>query len=85
MGAFSSVEVKSGSEGGYELAGVFHQGSYDNISETLEDMVAIADANGFDTYNMVSIYFNDPNGVPTDSLITFVGVVVRDIFRNCSS
>lgn len=41
-------------------------------------MVVIADANGFDTYNMVSIYFNDPNVVPTDSLRTFVGVVVRE-------
>ena len=27
---------------------------------------------------MVSIYFNNPNKVPTDSLLTFVGVVCRD-------
>ena len=78
MGAFSSVEVQSGSEGGYELAGGGHHGSYGSISETFEDLVAIADANEFDTYNMVSIYFNDPNAVPTDCLRTFVGVVMRD-------
>ena len=27
---------------------------------------------------MVSIYFNNPNDVPEDSLLTFVGVVCRD-------
>lgn len=78
MGVFNTVEVKTGQEGGYELSGVFHHGSYSNISETFYDMVAIADSNGFDTYNMLSIYFNNPEQVPTDSLLTFVGVVCGD-------
>ena len=78
MGVFSSVEVTSGTEGGYELSGIFHKGSYGNISETFYNMVEIADSNGFDTYNMVSIYLNNPEQVPTDSLLTFVGVVLRD-------
>ena len=70
MGVFNTVEVKTGQEGGYELSGVFHHGSYSNISETFYEMVAIADSNGFDTYNMLSIYFNNPEQVPTDSLLT---------------
>ena len=41
-------------------------------------MVEIADSNGFETYSMVSIYFNNPEQVPTDSLLTFVGVVLKD-------
>ena len=78
MGVFNKVEVQTGQEGGYELSGIFHHGSYANISETFEEMVGIADSNGFDVYNMVSIYFNNPNQVPEDSLMTFVGVVLRD-------
>ena len=38
-------------------------------------MVGIDDENGFDVYNMVSIYFNNPNDVPEDSLLIFVGDV----------
>jgi hypothetical protein len=34
MGVFNSVEVTTGTEGGYELSGIFHKGSYGNISET---------------------------------------------------
>lgn len=78
MGVFNKVEVQTGQEGGYELSGIFHHGSYANISETFEEMVGIADSNGFDVYNMVSIYFNNPNQVPEDSLMTFVSVVLRD-------
>ena len=57
MGVFNKVEVQTGQEGGYELSGIFHHGSYANISETFEEIVGIADSNGFDVYNMVSIYF----------------------------
>ena len=42
-------------------------------------MVAIADSNGFDTYNMVSIYFKNHEKVTEDnSLLTFVGFVCRE-------
>ena len=78
MGVVNKVEVIDGREGGYELAGIFHHGSYGNIGATFEEMMEIADENGFDVYNMVSIYFNKPNDVPKDSLLTFVGVVCRD-------
>ena len=78
MGLVNTVEVIDGREGGYELAGIFHHGSYGNIGATFEEMVEIADENGFDVYNMVSIYYNNPNDVPEDSLLTFVGVVCRD-------
>ena len=39
MGVFNKVEVQTGQEGGYELSGIFHHGSYANISETFEEMV----------------------------------------------
>ena len=41
-------------------------------------MVGIDDKNGFDVYNMVSIYFKNPIDVPEDSLLIFVGDVCRD-------
>ena len=49
MGVFNSVEVTTVTEGGYELSGIFHKGSYGNIYETFYKMVDIADANGVDT------------------------------------
>ena len=78
MGVFSTVEVQTRQEGGYELSGIFHCGSHSNISETFYDIVARADSKGFDTNNIVSIYFNNPKQVPTDSLLTFIGVVFKD-------
>ena len=41
-------------------------------------MVTVDDSNGFDTYNMLSIYFNDPEQVQTESLLNFIGVVCID-------
>ena len=38
MGVFNTVEVIDGREGGYELAGIFHHGSYGNIGATFEEI-----------------------------------------------
>ena len=78
MGMFNSVEVVDGPEGGYELAGVWHHGSYGMIGETFQELVDMADESGLEDYKMMSIYFNKPGDVPDDSLLTFVGVILTD-------
>ena len=66
MGVFNTVEVIDGREGGYELAGIFHHGSYGNIGATFEEMVEIADENGF-TY---TTWLASTSITPTMSLKT---------------
>lgn len=48
------------------------------FQKTFYKMVEIADSNGFKTYSIVSICFKNPEQVPTDSLLTFVGGVLKD-------
>lgn len=76
MGIFNRVTVITGHEGGYQLAGLYHQGSYGQIGETFEAVIQIADSLELEDYDMASIYFNRPDQVPEDSLLTFVGVVL---------
>jgi len=38
----------------------------------------MADEAGLEGYNMMSVYFNMPGDVPDDSLLTFVGVVLKN-------
>lgn len=78
MGMFNSVEVIDGHEGGYKLGGIWHQGSYNMLGETFEELVSMADEAGIEDYHMMSVYFNKPGDVPDDSLLTFVGVVLKN-------
>ena len=78
MGMFNTVEVIDGQEGGYKLGGIWHQGSYGLIGGTFEELVEMADKAGLEDYRMMSVYINKPGEVSEDSLLTFVGVVLKD-------
>lgn len=78
MGMFNSVKVIDGHEGGYKLAGIWHHGSYGMIGESFQELVSMADEAGMEDYKMMSVYFNKPGDVPDDSLLTFVGVILKE-------
>jgi hypothetical protein len=78
MGMFNAVEVIDGQEGGYKLGGIWHHGSYGLIGRTFEGLVEMADKADLEDYRMMSVYLNKPGEVSEDSLLTFVGVVLKE-------
>ncbi len=89
-GAFASVNIKEGTEGGYRIAGYYHRGAYKNIGTTFGKVSALTEkAFGkpakagedfvFAGGEVLGLYFDDPKTVAEDSLRSFASVVVPTV------
>lgn len=76
LGLFRTLEVQSGVEGGYALAGYYHYGPYEEIGSTFNKTARAADSLGFPIDTLIGVYFNDPEIVQADSLESFTGAVM---------
>jgi len=77
FGFFVSIEVHKGPQGGYLLGGYYHTGSYEKMGPTFEKTKRSAEALGFPTDTLIAFYLNDPDKVPEDSLLSFVGAIIH--------
>lgn len=87
-GAFASVSVSKGTEGGYKIAGYYHKGPYQNIgaafgkvSQTTEKAFGKPSNGGGDCVfpggEVLGLYFDAPGTKPEDSLMSFAAVIYQ--------
>lgn len=87
-GAFASVTVNKGEEGGYKIAGYYHKGPYKNIgtafgivSQTTEKAFGKPSTGGDDCVfaggEVLGLYFDIPGSKPEDSLLSFASVIYQ--------
>lgn len=89
-GAFATVNIQKGKEGGYRIAGYHHRGAYKNIGAAFGKVSALTEkAFGkpsqagedfvFAGGEVLGLYFDDPKTVAEDSLRSFASVVVPTV------
>ena len=87
-GAFASVSVKKGTDGGYRIAGYYHKGPYQNIGTAFGKVSQITEkafgkpSNGgedcvFPGGEVLGLYFDAPGSKPEDSLLSFASVIYQ--------
>jgi hypothetical protein len=77
-GAFATVNVQKGSQGGYLLIGVDHIGSYQKIGDAFDKVKKIQLEEKYDSSLFVGVYFDDPASKPEDSLRSYAAFAVKD-------
>ena len=78
LGFFTTLIIQNGHEGGYELAGYVHEGPYKTLGKSFERLDSTAESLGLHMTDRVGLYYNNPNDVHQDSLLSFVAVVMAE-------
>jgi len=78
LGFFTTLVIQQGNEGGYQLAGYVHQGPYKTLGETFDRLDSTAEVLGLQMTDRIGLYYNNPNDVQQDSLLSFVAVVMAE-------
>jgi hypothetical protein len=77
-GAFKTVVVQKGQQGGHLLIGLDHKGSYQKIATVFDKVKQIQQSEKLDSSLFVGVYFDDPASVEEEKLRSFAGFAIKD-------
>lgn len=77
-GAFKTVNVKTGPQGGFLLVGADHKGSYQKIGSVFAKVKEAQQKSRMDSAMFVGVYFDDPGKIAEENLRSYAAFVVND-------